>query len=73
MVITGKNKVSGISELLPLELPVPDTGAGRLSLRRNHTKLRRLDIFVGRDLGDGLTWGPMNVIKLRKKFAKDVF
>ena len=51
---TGTNEVSGTSEFLPLEPPVPVTGAGKSSLVRNRTKLSRLHIFKGRDLGDGL-------------------
>ena len=51
---TGTNEVSGTSEFLALEPPVRETGAGKSSLRRNRTKLVRLHIFVGRDLGDGL-------------------
>ena len=51
---TGTNEVSGTSEFLPLEPPVRVTGAGKSSLERNHTKLIRLHIFQGRDLGDGL-------------------
>ena len=51
---TGTNEVSGTSEFLPLEPPVPDTGAGKSSLERNHKKLRRLHIFEVRDLVDGL-------------------
>ena len=46
--------MSGTSEFLPLEPPVPVTGAGKSSLERNHAKLRRLHIFEGRDLGDSL-------------------
>ena len=46
--------MSGTSEILPLELPVRDTGAGKSSLERNQKKLRRLHIFHGIDLGDGL-------------------
>ena len=53
---TGMNEVSGTSEFLPLEPPAPVTGAGKSSLGRNHTKLRRLHIFEGRDLGNGLKW-----------------
>ena len=33
---TGTNEVSGTSEFLPLEPPVPVTGAGKSSLRGNH-------------------------------------
>ena len=51
---TGTNEVSGTSEFLPLEPPVRVTGAGKSSLRKNPTKLSRLHIFKGRDLGDGL-------------------
>ena len=51
---TGTNEVSGTSEFLPLEPPVRDTGAGKSSLRQNHTKWIRFHIFQGRDLGDGL-------------------
>ena len=51
---TGTNKVSGTSEFLPLEPPLPVTGAGKSSLERNHTKFSRLHIFEGRDLSDGL-------------------
>ena len=46
--------MSGTSEFLPLEPPVRVTGAGKLSLRGNGKKLRRLRILEGRDLGDGL-------------------
>ena len=52
--ITGTNEVSGTSECLPLEPPVPDTGAGKSSLRGNRKKLSRLHIFKGRVLIDGL-------------------
>ena len=51
---TGTNEVSGTSEFLPLEPPVPATGAGKSSLGGNGRKLVRLHIFEGRDLGDGL-------------------
>ena len=54
LVGTGTNEVSGTSEFLPLEPPVRVTGAGKSSLRRNRTKLRRLHIFQARELGDGL-------------------
>ena len=53
-ISTGTDEVSGTSEFLPLEPPVPDIGAGKSSLWRNHAKLARLHIFKGRDLGDGL-------------------
>ena len=46
--------MSETSEFLPLEPPVRVTGAGKSSLRKNHTKLVRLHSFKGRDLGDGL-------------------
>ena len=46
--------MSGTSEFLPLEPPVRVTGAGKSSLGGNPTKLARLHIFKGRDLGDGL-------------------
>ena len=46
--------MSGASEFLPLEPPVRATGAGKSSLVRNHTKLRRLHIFKGGDLNDSL-------------------
>ena len=48
------NEVSGTSEFLPLEPPVRVTGASKSSLGGNPTKLARLHIFKGRDLGDGL-------------------
>ena len=51
---TGTNEVSGTIEFLPLEPPVRVTGAGKSSLVRNQTKLVRLHIFKGIDLGDGL-------------------
>ena len=51
---TGTNEVSGTSEFLPLEPPVPVTGAGKSSLRGNHAKLMRLHIFEAIELGDGL-------------------
>ena len=51
---TGTNEVSGTSEFLPLEPPVRVTGTSKSSLGGNHTKLRRLHSFKGRDLGDGL-------------------
>ena len=51
---TGTKEVSGTSEFLSLEPPVPVTGAGKSSLRRNQKKISRLHIFKGRDLGDSL-------------------
>ena len=51
---TGIKEVSETNEFLPLEPPVPVTGAGKSSLRRNQKKMARLHIFEGRDLGDGL-------------------
>ena len=51
---TGTNEVSGTGEFLPLKPPVRVTGAGKSNLVRNPTKLRRLHIFEGRDLVDGL-------------------
>ena len=44
--------MSGTSEFLPLEPPVPVTGAGKSSLERNRTKLMRLHIFEAIELGD---------------------
>ena len=46
--------MSGTSEFLPLEPPVRVTGAGKSSLGGNLKKFVRLNVFKGRDLGDGL-------------------
>ena len=46
--------MSGTSEFLPLEPPVRDTGAGRSSLVRNHTKWVHLHILQAIELKDSL-------------------
>ena len=46
--------MSGTSEFLPLEPPVPGTETGKSSLEKNHAKWTRLYIFGGRDLGNDL-------------------
>ena len=53
---TVANVVSGTSEFLPLQPPVPDTRGGRSSLKSNYAKFIRLHIFEVRDLGDALKW-----------------
>ena len=49
---TGTNEVRWTSEFLPLEPPMPVTGAGKSSLGRDPKKLAPLHIFIGRDVGD---------------------
>ena len=48
------NKKIGFFKSLPLEHPVPVTGAGRSSLGGNQKKLPRLHIFKAIELGDNL-------------------